>query len=101
MAEPVSSLPVSPQKTDPIPWPTTPGQRPDQPSPAGLLPQATIARTPDRLHEVQSSARRILDRVTMKMRRLRRERPIQIIVAAAVASFALGCALRIWRSRYE
>jgi hypothetical protein len=101
MAEPVSPLPVSPQKTDPIPWPTTAGQKPDQPSPAGLLPQAATAAAPDRLHELQSSVGRILDRVTMKMRQLRRERPIQIIVAAAVASFALGCALRMWRSRYE
>ena len=107
MAEPASSLPASPQKIHPIPWP----QRSDAPETmrTGTAPQQKL----EELLELSrgavlrswDSAQRAISGATLragnKIRQLRRERPLEIIAGIAVASFLLGAALRVWRSRHE
>ena len=106
MAEPASPLPVSPQKIDPIPWPER--------------TEATTKRTrtasQHRLDELLESGSRVVLRswdstqravsnVTRRtaetIRRLKRDRPLEIIAGVAGAAFLLGVGLRIWRSRHE
>lgn len=101
MAEPVSPLP-SPQRNEPIPWPEPGLQSSDMQSPIPPLPEnATSLNADDSWDRIQDAASEMLARTAARMRQLRRERPLQIILAVAAASFALGCALRIWRSHYE
>jgi hypothetical protein len=102
MAEPVSSLPVPPQTNEPIPWPETARPTPDLQGPVRLLPEnASSVDAENQWDRVQHTASEMLARATRRLRQLRRERPVEIILAVAVASFALGCALRIWRSHHE
>ena len=101
MAEPVSPLP-SQQKNEPIPWPEPALQSSHMQSPVSPLPEnATSPDTEDSWDRIQDAASEMLARAAARMRQLRRERPLEIIVAVAAASFALGCALRIWRNHYE
>jgi hypothetical protein len=106
MAEPASSLPASPQKIDPIPWP----QRAD--AETMRTPAAPQQKLEELLELGRSvalrswgSAQRAISGATLKaenkIRQLRRERPLEIIASVAIASFLLGAALRVWRSRHE
>jgi hypothetical protein len=103
MAEPVSSLPVSPPKNEPIPWPENTRHKTDEPRPEALLPEGAGAASGIQRawNDIRRSTVQVAKSVRGKMSQLRRERPLQVIAAVAVASFGLGCALRIWRSRYE
>jgi hypothetical protein len=106
MAEPASSLPASPQKIDPIPWP----QRTD------VETKRTRTASQRKLEYLLESGRGVVLRawdstqsafsgVTLRAGRtivqLRRERPLELIAAVAAAAFLLGVALRVRRSRYE
>jgi hypothetical protein len=106
MAEPASSLPASSQKIDPIPWP----QRADAET---MRTAAAAQQKLEKLLELGcgivlrswDSTQRAISGATLragnKIRQLRRERPLEIIASVAVASFLLGAALRVWRSRHE
>lgn len=107
MAEPMSSLPVSPQaepdpqhKPEPIPWPAPVSVHPivaERESP-GEEARAELHRF---WEEAQSSFSRAFLRAKTKFRFLRHERPVHIIAGVAAAAFLLGISIRIWRSRYE
>jgi hypothetical protein len=105
MAEP-ASLPASPQRIGPIPWP--------QPTDAQILrtktaPQlslsALLERSRDAFLRSWDSTQRVLSDVTLRagnrIRQLKRDRPLEMVAGAAAAAFLLGVGLRVWRSRHE
>ena len=106
MAEPLPASPIAPvtrQKSDPISWPekvtlhAVPPARPQRTSPDYDLKrgvQRSWAAT-------QNATSRIARNLSSKLRRLRREHPLQVIAGFAVAGFLAGVGLRIWRSRHE
>jgi hypothetical protein len=106
MAEPASSLPASPQKIDPIPWPQrtdveTNGTRTASQQKLGELLEhgsRVVLRSWD---STQSALSGVTLRAGRKIVQLRRERPLEVIAGVAAASFLLGAALRVWRSRHE
>ena len=104
MAEPVSSLPASSEKNVPIPWPSPPEKK--------MPAKVYVARTDFNLqlgrraarrswHTLQSTISGALSRAKSSIARLKREQPLEIIAAAAVAGVLLGTSLRVWRSRHE
>ena len=106
MAEPASSLPASPQRIDPIPWPqrtdaeTSRTRTPSQQKFDGLLESGSrvVLRSWESIQRAVSDvARRAAD----KIRQLKRDRPLEIIAGVAGAAFLLGVGLRLWRSRHE
>ncbi len=105
MAEP-ASLPVSPQRIEPIPWPQT-----TEPNPVGknTVPQQQFRELLERsrhafVHSWDSTQRALLNvsrGARHRIRELKRDRPVEIIAGVAIAAFLLGVGLRVWRSRYE
>ena len=111
MAEPLSSLPVSPP-AKPIPWP-------EQTHSIGLSsvpPIETKTKPPQPLNDavklalngiqrswarIEREATRVALRTRNKLVYLRRERPLHIVAAVALTGFLLGAALRLWRSRHD
>jgi hypothetical protein len=105
MAEP-ASLPVSPQRVEPIPWPQTT-------DPRALGKKTVLQQRSNELLEFgraaflrswDSTQRALSDvsrRAGPKIRQLKRDRPVEIIATVAVAAFLLGVGLRVWRSRHE
>lgn len=51
--------------------------------------------------KVRNGARFVTSGVSTRLRYMASERPTRIILGVAIASFAAGVALRLWRSRYE
>ena len=105
MAEP-ASLPVSPQRVEPIPWPQT--------TDSNRVGNETVPQ--QHFHELLEHSRqafvyswdsthRVLLNVSRgarhRIRQLKRDRPVEIIAGVAIAAFLLGVGLGVWRSRYE
>jgi len=111
MAEPLSSLPVSPP-AEPIPWP-------DQTQHIGFSPEPPVKTKIKSSQRLNDAVKRALNRVgrswadaergrTQLVSRARkqltyllRERPLDIVAAVALAGFLLGAALRLWRSHHD
>jgi ElaB/YqjD/DUF883 family membrane-anchored ribosome-binding protein len=53
------------------------------------------------LQDAQRAASRVTSQAVSKWRQLCWERPMRVILGAAIAGFLVGAALRTWRSRYE
>ena len=111
MAEPLSSLPISPP-AKPIPWP-------DEAQNIGLSPVPPVktkAEPRQRFNDVVKRAlnklgrswvgaeggrTELVSRIRRKMTYLRRERPLHIVGAVALTGFLLGAALRLWRNQHD
>jgi len=111
MAEPLSSLPVSPP-AKPIPWPERTQDIGLSPAP----PIETKTKPGQRLNDavefaldeiqrcwagVERGTTRLISRTRKKMTYLRRERPLHIVAAVALTGLLLGAALRLWRSHHD
>jgi hypothetical protein len=112
MAEPISPLPASNPKTEPIPGPRPletvrqhqPGSR--EISTYNLYAGVgTVDQFRSRLQhsyrEIHRAALRAFSRTSRDVRRLANERPMQLVLGVAIASFLAGAALRIWRSNHD
>ena len=111
MAEPLSSLPVSPPG-EPIPWP-------DQTEPIGFSLEPAVrtkTKPPQRFNDAvkralnrmgrswadaERSRTQFVSRARRQMTYLLRERPLHIVAAVAVTGFLLGAALRLRRTRHD
>jgi hypothetical protein len=121
MAEPAVPLPASAPKNEPVPWPNAVesvaiaghsgspdingGNSRSTLDGIKLRLSSSVARYSEDIRqgyeEVQLAASRTFSRANRKFRALAEERPMQIVVAVAVASFLAGAALRIWRSNHD
>lgn len=109
MAEPVSALPPSSVRDEPVPWPQRPATAVD-PRVAPPYESTSKLRTlaDDWYRQARlglGEARRWVSGVTSRSRRnlryLAEERPVQVVIGVAAACFLAGAALRIWRSSHE
>lgn len=106
MADPLPASPMAPvtqQKGDPISWPekvTLHAVPPARTRRQGF--DYELKRGFQRSWEAaQSSTARTARKLRAKAGYLRRERPLQVIAAFAIAGFLAGVGFRIWRSRHE
>ena len=121
MAEPALPLPNSTPKNEPVPWPNAvepvtletqqgsldvPGSnaRPnvdDLKESLGNSVNHYFEKIQRGYEEAQRAASRTLSRTNRKFRYMAEERPMQIVMAVAIASLLTGAALRIWRSNHD
>lgn len=99
MAEPVSSLPPTPEKGAPIPWPRK--QSAEHPNASVDQPYRGRDAAQAWWNKMQSAASKALARAESKWAGLKRDHPLQLIAAAAVAGFLLGAVVRVRRSHHE
>jgi len=112
MAEPISPLPVSTPKTEPVPRarpletvpPRQQGSR--RISAHNLYPGVgTVKQIRSRLQrsygEIHQAMAQAVSQANRKFRRFANDRPMQVVLGVAVASFLAGAALRIWRSNHD
>lgn len=102
MAEPISSLPMS-TKAPPVAWPQNVREQPrlfEVPDFAGSFHRGRQALGRS-WRTIRTAASRTISRAGSRITRTTRERPLEVVAGVAAAGFALGVALRIWRSRYE
>ena len=106
MADPLPASPMAPvtrQKSDPISWP-------EKVTLHAVPPARSRRQGWD--HELKRSFQRswataqnttshIAHKLSVKVRYLRRERPLQVIAGFAIAGLLAGIGLRIWRGRHE
>ena len=112
MAEPISPLPAPTPKAQPVPGPrpleTVPPHQPvsREISTYNLYAGVgTVDQIRSRLQrsyrEIHQAALRAFSRTSRDVHRFANERPMQLVLGVAIASFLAGAALRIWRSNHD
>ena len=115
MAEPLSSLPVSPpakailwrdqvQNIDLSPVPpvktkTEPHRRLNDAVKRAL--NRALNKVGRSWASTEGGRTELVSRIRRKMTYLRRERPVRIVAAVALTGFLLGAALRLWRNQHD
>jgi len=103
MAEPISSLAMS-AKEPPVAWPQDVSREQPRlfevPDFAGSFHRGRQALGRS-WRTIRTAASRTISRAGSRITHTTRERPLEVVAGVAAAGFALGVALRIWRSRYE
>jgi hypothetical protein len=112
MAEPISPLPAFTPKAEPVPRPRPlEAVRPHQADAREISTYNLYAgvgtvdqirsRVQRSYREIHQAALRAFSRTRRDVRRLANDRPMQLILGVAIASFLAGAALRIWRSNHD
>jgi hypothetical protein len=112
MAEPISPLPASTPKTESVPRPRSLESVPPRQQGSREISTynlyagvGTVDQIRSRLRrsygEIQQAVWQAISQANRKFRRLANERPMQLVLGVAIASFVAGAALRIWRSNHD
>jgi hypothetical protein len=66
-----------------------------------LAYRSASRHTVESCEHLARSGKDLASRTRYSVRRAKEERPLQLLAVIAVAAFAAGAAIRIWRSRHE